>query len=134
MSREPKKKPGDMMRARKRHLSRQALSDKIKAISLLDGNDTAWHTVHDPYRNTTMRVKLAKFDRETFNWPGRILVRFGNRLATVWAPDNMSLGGGSVYINDFWIAGHVPVKQILATVLDSYDRDAVFDRNSYHGD
>lgn len=122
MSREPKKKPGDMAEARKRHLARQALSDKLKAIrESVAEYQTVWHTVRD--RDKTVRIRITKFDPDLFEPPGDVLVRFGNRLAVVHAPDKMSTGGGSLYVNDFWIAGHVPFKNVLAVVIESYDRE-----------
>lgn len=110
-----------MAKARKRHLARQSLSDKLKEIreSLID-NKTAWHTLPG---KRPLRVRLAKFDLEDYDLPTRVLVRFGNRLEVVWAPDKMSPGGGSLYVNDTWVAGHVPLKNVLAIVRESYYRD-----------
>ncbi|RJQ25426.1 hypothetical protein C4565_08375 [Candidatus Parcubacteria bacterium] len=123
MSRETKKKPGDMLKARKRHLAKQALTDKIKALKAdLDHNKEVWFTHEDPNTGKIKRLRLQKFDN---NVPTYVLARVNGKVQVLFAPDKYSISGkgkGSIFLTNDFFAAFVPKAQVLADVLAEHER------------
>lgn len=117
MSREAKKKPGDLQKARKRHLLRQALSDKLRFLKInLEQNEEIWFSLENK------RLRLQKFDVSTYGLPCDMLALVNNKLQLMHAPDKHSSGVGSMYLTNGNFVGWIPNKQILATVVQKYNR------------
>lgn len=123
MNREAKKKPGELQKARKRHLARQALSDKLKTLKVdLEKDKEVWFTHIDPHTKEHKRLRLEKFDPDNYNAPINVLARVNGKLQVLYAPDKYSSGAGSIYLFGNHFVGFVPKKQILAVVIREYNR------------
>lgn len=123
MSREAKKKPGELQKARKRHLARQALSDKLKTLKAdLEKDNEVWFTHIDPHTKEHKRLRLEKFDPGNYIVPVSVLARVNGRLQVLTAPDKYSSDTGSIYLTSHYFAGFVPKKQVLAVVIREYNR------------
>lgn len=122
MSREAKKKPGELQKARKRHLARQALSDKLKTLRAdLEKNKEVWFTHIDPHTKEHKRLRLEKFDSDNYECRN-VLARVNGKLQVLYAPDKYSSGAGSIYLFGNYFVGFVPKKQVLAVVIREYNR------------
>lgn len=122
MSRETKKKPGDMQKARKNHLAKQALTDKLKVLRAeLEVNKEVWFTHVDPHSKEHKRLKLRKLDWDNFFIPVSVLARVNGKLQVMFAPDKYSSGGGSIYLCNAHFTGYIPQKQVLAIVVNEHN-------------
>lgn len=122
MSREPKKKPGEMQKARKRHLAKQALSDKIKVLKDdLEKNKEVWYTHVDPHTKEYKRLRLTKFNTESCECRN-VLARVNGKIQVLYAPDKYSPSAGSVYLCSDYFSGYIPKKQVLAEVVREYSQ------------
>lgn len=134
MSREAKKKPGDMEAARNRHLAKQKLFDKIKLIrNSLEAESVAWVTIRDPFFSQNGRLhRLELIKADDVDEYDRVLVIANGKLAVL----NVSCkygprGGGSLHVSGDWFSGHLPNKQILARVRREFIRNPVHKESGF---
>lgn len=106
-----------MASARKRHLAKQAFSNKLKTLrASLEGPETcAFVTIEEFGTGKPIRLKLKKFDSNELMGGEQLLAVVNGELRSL-ASTSYSLGGGSVHVMDHFFSGYIPYKQILAVV------------------
>jgi len=105
MSKEPKKKPGDMQRARKRHLQQQARRDALTKLRKEGLNDIWAH-----YDNGSALVTVHAVESDIGDY---VLAVVGKRLKVMYFSDYQENG---IRVADDYQQAVIPSKQIFGVV------------------